>query len=155
MLRCPLKHTHDENKDNEQLAYTSAVDIWSVGILAYELLVGFPPHLTTTTPLTPTPPDAAVAATGTAVVQQAGEQLQQQVASGSGNAAAGTHMTQAHPDPLSLPVSVSEVALDFIGSALAQAPGDRPTARQLLQHAWLARAVRVQGRARITQECIS
>ncbi|KXZ46043.1 hypothetical protein GPECTOR_47g318 [Gonium pectorale] len=44
--RCPLKYKADDNKDDPALAYGTACDIWGVGILAYELLVGF-------TPLTP------------------------------------------------------------------------------------------------------
>ncbi|KXZ46041.1 hypothetical protein GPECTOR_47g316 [Gonium pectorale] len=44
--RCPLKFKADDNKDDPTLAYGTACDIWGVGILAYELLVGF-------TPLTP------------------------------------------------------------------------------------------------------
>ncbi|EFJ51811.1 hypothetical protein VOLCADRAFT_87364, partial [Volvox carteri f. nagariensis] len=40
---CPLKHLPEDNKDNLSLAYTSAVDVWSLGSLMYELLVGFTP----------------------------------------------------------------------------------------------------------------
>ncbi|KAG2428438.1 hypothetical protein HXX76_011558 [Chlamydomonas incerta] len=40
---CPLKRGPDDNKDNEQMAYTPAVDVWSLGALMYELLVGFTP----------------------------------------------------------------------------------------------------------------
>ncbi|KXZ46042.1 hypothetical protein GPECTOR_47g317 [Gonium pectorale] len=54
--RCPLKFKADDNKDDPTLAYGTACDIWGVGILAYELLVGF-------TPLTPvTVTDTAVSA---------------------------------------------------------------------------------------------
>ncbi|KAG2494938.1 hypothetical protein HYH03_006873 [Edaphochlamys debaryana] len=41
--RCPLKADPQDNKDNRELAYSTAVDIWAVGVLAYELMVGFPP----------------------------------------------------------------------------------------------------------------
>lgn len=37
---CPLKRTPQENKDNEELSYTPAVDVYSMGVMAYELLVG-------------------------------------------------------------------------------------------------------------------
>ncbi|KAG2486070.1 hypothetical protein HYH03_015276 [Edaphochlamys debaryana] len=40
---CPLKRGPDDNKDNTGLAYSPAVDVWSLGALMYELLVGFTP----------------------------------------------------------------------------------------------------------------
>eukprot|EP00198_Chlamydomonas_reinhardtii_P006452 XP_001695788.1 predicted protein [Chlamydomonas reinhardtii] len=43
--RCPLKAEPQENKDKPQLAYSTAVDIWAVGCMAYELMVGFPPAI--------------------------------------------------------------------------------------------------------------
>lgn len=43
MLECPFKSRPIDNKDNERLHYTAAVDAWAVGVLAYELLVGRPP----------------------------------------------------------------------------------------------------------------
>ncbi|GLC45898.1 hypothetical protein PLESTF_000710000 [Pleodorina starrii] len=40
---CPLKRLPEDNKDNLQLSYGTAVDVWSLGSLMYELLVGFTP----------------------------------------------------------------------------------------------------------------
>ncbi len=43
VLRCPFKSRPDENKLNEGLQYGGRVDSWAVGVLTYELLVGYPP----------------------------------------------------------------------------------------------------------------
>lgn len=40
VLKCPLKRLPGDKKDKADLHYTSKVDTWAVGILAYELLVG-------------------------------------------------------------------------------------------------------------------
>jgi aurora kinase len=38
VLNCPLKDHPDENKEVKRLHYTSSVDTWAVGCLAYELV---------------------------------------------------------------------------------------------------------------------
>lgn len=43
VLNCPFKNKPQENKDQQSLHYTLTVDTWAVGVLTYELLVGFPP----------------------------------------------------------------------------------------------------------------
>uniref|UniRef100_A0A7R9VBT7 Protein kinase domain-containing protein n=1 Tax=Chlamydomonas euryale TaxID=1486919 RepID=A0A7R9VBT7_9CHLO len=43
VLNCPFKNKPHENKEQTSLQYTLTVDTWAVGVLTYELLVGFPP----------------------------------------------------------------------------------------------------------------
>lgn len=40
VLRCPLKRHPADNKSRTELHYTTAVDSWAAGVLAYELLTG-------------------------------------------------------------------------------------------------------------------
>ncbi len=125
--RCPLKHRPEDNKHDRALAYTTAADVWSVGVLTYELLVGFTPIVTQQPhhhhhhDLPETPLDMAFAALGVG-----GERRRRR----------GPPVFTR--DTLRFPVSVSGPARDFILSALAEHPSDRPTAVQLLRHPWLA-----------------
>lgn len=43
MLRSPEKRLPEEYKDRMDLAYTTAVDVWAIGVLAHELLTGSAP----------------------------------------------------------------------------------------------------------------
>ncbi|KAG1654074.1 hypothetical protein FOA52_012056 [Chlamydomonas sp. UWO 241] len=43
VLCCPFKSTPNENKEKDSLHYNHMVDTWAVGVLTYELVVGFPP----------------------------------------------------------------------------------------------------------------
>ncbi|KAG2482250.1 hypothetical protein HYH03_018813 [Edaphochlamys debaryana] len=113
--RCPLKALPQDNKDDPSLAYSTAADMWSVGILAYEMLIGFPPFV---------------------------------LGNESGNLL-NTSGDWQPPVPgvgdgkeLRFPGFVSAGAQDFIATALAERPGDRPTAAQMQRHPWLKHAVR-------------
>ncbi|GIL53939.1 hypothetical protein Vafri_9507 [Volvox africanus] len=117
--RCPLKMLPEENKENKDLAYTTAVDIWATGVLAYELMVGFPPFVV----------DNATSAGG---------------AGARGASARPGEMflaEYANRRTLSFPASTSSHARDFISLALAERPEERPTALQLSRHPWLAAAM--------------
>eukprot|EP00798_Chlamydomonas_sp_ICE-L_P018529 gene18529-25035_t len=45
ILDCPVKERPDEFKNRKDIGYTNKVDCWCIGILAYEMLVGYPPFL--------------------------------------------------------------------------------------------------------------
>ncbi|KAG2426078.1 hypothetical protein HXX76_013266 [Chlamydomonas incerta] len=111
---CPLKRGPEDNKDNAQLAYTPAVDVWSLGVLMYQLLVGF-------TPFPAGPPAPAATAAGRA---------------------AGAAATAEPADALRFPSSVSEPARAFVRACLQLHPGDRPTVPQLMQHEWILKSLR-------------
>ncbi len=114
--RCPLKAQPDDNKDNPSLAYTTAADIWSVGVLAFEMLCGFPPFAS---PDPYSDENCDLLQTDDELLQQALEE----------NA-------ERHRQ-LHYPHFVSPGARDFIALCLAERSNDRPPAEQLLRHPWL------------------
>ncbi|GLC41476.1 hypothetical protein PLESTF_000285800 [Pleodorina starrii] len=113
---CPLKEQPGDNKTNPALAYTTAVDIWSVGVLSYSLLVGFMPFPGGLPAARPQAAAAAAATTATAAAA-------------------------AEPS-LAFPSSVSPEARGFVESCLRLRPEDRPTIGELLQHPWVRGAAR-------------
>lgn len=52
VLACPYKSHPEENKEKVHLHYSNGVDAWAVGVLTYELLVGFPPFFDQTRQVT-------------------------------------------------------------------------------------------------------
>lgn len=47
VMRCPDKLLPEDHKDRADIAYSAGVDIWAVGILAYELMTGSAPFART------------------------------------------------------------------------------------------------------------
>ncbi|KAG2434190.1 hypothetical protein HXX76_007916 [Chlamydomonas incerta] len=114
--RCPLKADPQENKDKPQLAYSIAVDIWAVGCMAYELMVGFPPAI------------------APAAQQHTTAGMPEEDAHGADRVQGCGGRT---PLSLQFPATVPHEARDFICAALAPDPRTRPTAAQLLASEWL------------------
>ncbi|GIL53961.1 hypothetical protein Vafri_9524 [Volvox africanus] len=132
--RCPLKMLPEENKENKDLAYTTAVDVWAVGCLAYLLLLGFPPYIKANNHNNHNHNYHCHANNnGTDGTQTAAAEP----SAGSAPSAAPTAPAACGSRALTFPTSTSPLARDFISAALADRPEDRPTARQLLQHPWM------------------
>lgn len=91
-------------------------DVWAAGVLSYELLVGFTPMVG---------PPAATAAAAARLAQQPDCPVSQFVT------------TSLTPRSLHFPASLSQASRDFVLAALAENPGDRPTARELQRYDWL------------------
>ena len=79
--------------------YTEKVDVWAVGVLAYELIVGKPPF-------------------------EVDDEQE-------------TRRRILHDTALSFPGHVSAAAAGFIRAALAKSAAQRPSAAELMRHAWL------------------
>ncbi|KXZ55543.1 hypothetical protein GPECTOR_2g1092 [Gonium pectorale] len=157
---CPLKRGPADNKVDEQLAYGAAADVWSLGAVVYEVLVGFTPFPAGAPPLVATPKTgsadgdgdapAAVSAAegdnsgpGEAADGDAGLPEAEVVAEGKGEGTAKAHASSGGAQVLAFPASVSPAARSFVSACLEPHPGDRPTVEQLMQHPWLQGAQQV------------
>ncbi|KAF6262630.1 kinase-like domain-containing protein [Scenedesmus sp. NREL 46B-D3] len=125
ILDCPVKQHPQDHKQNPQKWYTCKVDVWSIGVLAYELLVGRTPFEAVGGP---TPVAAAAAAATPAVdVALAQDRTPQET------------LYKIKTQEVAYPAELSEGAADFIRSALVRDPEQRASLQDLLQHPWLQR----------------
>lgn len=121
--RCPPKLLPSDNKTRRELHYGCEVDLWSMGVLVYRLLLG------------ELPSDLAKK-TVTWL-----RQYRVLLKAGGSQAQPPKSMTPRPEVPLVFPcaAAISEEAKDFIRVVLCGDPSERPSAAELLQHPWLQR----------------
>ncbi|KAG2433390.1 hypothetical protein HXX76_008449 [Chlamydomonas incerta] len=136
VVRCPLKHRPEDNKNDPRLAYGTACDIWAVGVLAYELLVGFTPLAAARTSRFAGDDLCSVTLSE---VGATGEGVEGSAHGGAGNYGAAHGGGSGGGDRVALmfPGSASAACRGFVGWCLATRPEERPTALQLWHHAWI------------------
>ncbi len=105
---CPFKRLPSDNKDNSSLHYGTAADIWTIGVLTFELLVGETPF-------------------NFLESRSAGDKDLR-----------GSEAAKMPIYPPVFPRSLSGACAAFCMSALQVHAEDRPTALGLLQDPWLA-----------------
>lgn len=131
------------------VGHSFGVDVWCIGVLAYELLHGAPPfaaasYLETYQRIlaaTPTFPEEEEETSG----RPSGPIGSQARASAGAEKSSATRGGRAGPP--------TAVARDFVVSLLRRDPGERPPAEDVAKHPWLTRHRVNQGGSHTSAEC--
>lgn len=147
VIRCPPKNHPLDNKHCTDLHYGFEVDIWSVGVLAYRLLLGELPNGLAKKTLQLLEKDV----TSETSYSKPSDSQRSRTSESQRSKPSESHSSNKDSQPptpwaessLVFPtqVEISTVAKDFIRRALAPQSGSRPSAAELLGHPWLQKGV--------------